>query len=333
MEAAEYVLGVDGGNTKTIALVARLDGTIVGAGRGGCSDIYTDPDPAAPLAQAEKAVLSALQSAGIGAEALEAGAFSMAGADWPEDFSLVRAAMEAQGFGRRLIVVNDSVGALWAGSVAGPAVVVACGTGAATAARSADGRVWHSSWWQEPQGAHQLGHKTLGAVYRAELGVGPPTLLTEPVLRHFGQTSVEDVLHLFFSRAGERPPSGKVSGLSRVLLDAAHAGDDMAQRIVAEHGTSLGQYALAAARQVGIEGVPFTLALAGGVFRHSYSLLRDSLISCVLDSSPGVNPVNSRLEPAAGALFLALEAAGVTLDEPLLARVASTLPHHSLFET
>src|SRR6185312_1179927 len=35
-----YVLGVDAGNTKTVALVARLDGTVVGAGRAGCGDIY-----------------------------------------------------------------------------------------------------------------------------------------------------------------------------------------------------------------------------------------------------------------------------------------------------
>ncbi len=36
----QCILGVDGGNTKTIALVAALDGTILGAGRGGCGDIY-----------------------------------------------------------------------------------------------------------------------------------------------------------------------------------------------------------------------------------------------------------------------------------------------------
>src|SRR5438105_4774145 len=36
----QCVLGVDGGNTKTVALVAALDGTILGAGRGGCGDIY-----------------------------------------------------------------------------------------------------------------------------------------------------------------------------------------------------------------------------------------------------------------------------------------------------
>jgi len=31
------VLGLDGGNTKTVALVAEPDGTVVGAGWAGCS--------------------------------------------------------------------------------------------------------------------------------------------------------------------------------------------------------------------------------------------------------------------------------------------------------
>jgi N-acetylglucosamine kinase-like BadF-type ATPase len=36
----KLVLGVDGGNTKTLALVAREDGAVIGTGRAGCGDIY-----------------------------------------------------------------------------------------------------------------------------------------------------------------------------------------------------------------------------------------------------------------------------------------------------
>lgn len=32
----KLVLGVDGGNTKTLALIARDDGEIIGTGRAGC---------------------------------------------------------------------------------------------------------------------------------------------------------------------------------------------------------------------------------------------------------------------------------------------------------
>src|SRR5688572_10410855 len=240
-----YVLGVDGGNTKTLALVGRLDGAIVGVGRSGCSDIYTHASPKVPLAEVEKAVSAALQMAGVGAEGLVAGAFSMAGADWPEDYALLEAALTERGFGRRVTVVNDGLGALRAGSPDGTGVVVVCGTGTATAARSVDGQAWHSSWWQEPQGAHELGVKTLSAAYRAGLGVDPPTELTGAVLRHFEKERLEEVLYLFTSRTGPRPPESKVSALARVLLDTAQAGDPTARRIAAEHGAALGDYALA----------------------------------------------------------------------------------------
>src|SRR5258708_16111467 len=101
----QCVLAVDGGNTKTIALVAALDGTILGAGRGGCGDIYNAepgtewPDSAAAaVANIEYAVLSALEAAQIKASDLLAGVFSMAGADLAADFSFFYAAMVCRGF-------------------------------------------------------------------------------------------------------------------------------------------------------------------------------------------------------------------------------------------
>src|SRR2546422_10205770 len=85
----QYVLAVDGGNTKTIALVAALDGTILGAGRGGCGDIYNAGDytngldsATAALSNIESAVTNALQSANVKASDLVTSVFSMAGADW-----------------------------------------------------------------------------------------------------------------------------------------------------------------------------------------------------------------------------------------------------------
>lgn len=326
-----YVVGVDGGNTKTIALLARLDGMIVGSGRGGCGDIYGAVSADAAVEATEGAVAEALRAAGARRDAIVASVFSMAGADWPEDFAFLEAAMEQRGLGRRIIVVNDALGALRAGSLDGTGVVVACGTGAATGARAADGRVWHASFWQEPQGSHELGRKALRAVFRAELGIDPATSLTARVLECFGQTSVEEVLHLCTARLGKRP--GNLGELARILLDEAAAGDAIARGIVEQHGAALGDYALAAARQVGIVETPFTLVLTGGVFRHPARLLSDALVARVRSDCPAVCPVYSRFEPAVGALFLALEAAGTAVDEPLLRRLAPTLPAASLFAT
>jgi N-acetylglucosamine kinase-like BadF-type ATPase len=138
------------------------------------------------------------------------------------------------------------------------------------------------------------------------------------------------VLHAFTAR-GVTPPN--VGRLARLLLDEADRGDRTARRIAVEHGQALGDYALVAARQVGILDVPFTLVLAGGVLRHSTRLLAETLTERVRAAAPDVHVVDSRFEPVVGALFLALELAGVPIDMSLLARLTPTLPAAVFFAT
>jgi N-acetylglucosamine kinase-like BadF-type ATPase len=324
------VLGVDGGNTKTLALVTRADGTILGAGRAGCGDIYGATSPASAVAEIERAVAAALLEAGIKPAELSAGAFSLAGADWPEDFKLLEDAMRARGYGQHILVVNDAMGALRAGSPDGTGVVVACGTGAATGARHPDGRIWHSSFWQEPQGADELSKRALRAIYRAELGVDPPTILTGRVLAAFAAQSVEQVLHRLTGREIPRP---EIRRLVRPLFDAAEAGDPAAWRILTSHGKALGDYALAAARKVGLLETAFTLVLTGGVLRHPSPILRDALIGRVREVAPEARAIQSRFEPAAGAVLLGLDLIHTETDAALLERLESSLPGAAFFAT
>lgn len=325
------VLGVDGGNTKTLALVATLDGRICGRGRAGCGDIYGAESPSAALEAVSAAVHTALEAAGAHPAQLEYGAFSLAGADWPEDFVFLEAAMRQFGFGRSVTIVNDALGALRAGSPDGCGVAVVCGTGTAIGSRAGDGRVWHSSFWQEPHGAMDLTNQALRAVYRSELGIDGPTALTERALQFFGARSVEALLHQLTARDHPRPPH--IRRFVRELLDAADHGDPTARRIVQAHGAALGDYALVAARMVGLTDQPFTLALAGGVLRHSSPLLRNALVDRVQHSAPGATPIESRLEPAVGALLLALEAASVPISQATLQQIHDTLPEMEFFAT
>jgi N-acetylglucosamine kinase-like BadF-type ATPase len=325
------LLGVDGGNSKTIALVATADGTIVGSGRGGCADIYGAASPRAAAEAVAAAVAAALQAANLRREDLAASCFSLAGADWPEDFAFWRRVLQRRQYKNKVVVVNDAIGALYAGLPSGIGVVVACGTGAATGARGAGGELWHSSFWQETQGSSQLGYKTLRAVYRAELGLGSATSLTGRVLAFFELASVAQVLHQMTAR--QRRPAIPIERLARALLDEAQAGDAVAQDIVQEHGASLGDYAVVAARRVGIEPLPFTLVLTGGVLRHPSPLLGQAIVARVQATAPAVQAVTSQFEPAVGALLLARESAGLAPNEITLARLHATMPPSILFET
>jgi N-acetylglucosamine kinase-like BadF-type ATPase len=328
------LLGVDGGNTKTIALVARPDGTVVGSGRSlGTADIHaTTPELA--LAAVERAVSAALQAASITrvrgrAMEVATSAFSIAGADWPEDIELL-ASLLAERWPAP-VVVNDAIGALRAVIPVGPGVVVVCGTGTATGARGPDGQAWHTSFWQEPQGARELGEKTIRAIARADLGIDRPTALTGLVLNLLEAADVETVLHRRTRRGPARWAEPAI--LAPLLLDAAESGDPTAVAMVTAHGAALGTYALAAARRVNATAGPLGVALTGGVFRHPGRLLRDTTFAAVRAGAPMAHEVVPSLEPVAGALLLAFDAAGIEVAGAVEDRLRRTLPAAALYET
>lgn len=326
----KFVLGVDGGNTKTIALVARTDGAIVGWGRSGNGDIYGAGSPEAALRSIEDAVTSALASAGVERAQLCAGAFSLAGADWAEDFELLQTELQQRHLGETITVVNDAMGALRAGSPDGTGIVVVCGTGAGTGARSPDGKIWHSSWWQFTQGSQELARQALRAVYLADLGIAPATSLTPRFLEFMHAAQVEEILHRLTAR--NKQPF-EVAKLARVLMSEAEAGDPVARNIVIAHASALGDYANVAARKVGIAHIPFYLVLTGSVLRSPARLLAHSLIARVHANSPEAIPIYDAHEPVVGALWLAFDALNIRVNDARRARTAATLPPRSLFET
>jgi N-acetylglucosamine kinase-like BadF-type ATPase len=327
-----YFLGVDGGNTKTVALVARPDGTVIGAGRAGFGDIYRGHDPGLALRNIAAAVDAALAAAGISPAALTSGGFSLAGADWPEDYDLLQTNLNSAGYGRTITVVNDALGALRAGSPDGTGVVVVCGTGVATGARGAEGQSWHASFWQDANGASEMGRRALWAICRAELGIEPPTDMKARALDLFNEPSVESLLHHLSSRQSAEEAS-RIGLLAPVLLDAADDDDETAGTIVCDLGNRLGDYAVVAARKVGILETPFHLVLAGGVFRHHSRGLKDCVIARVHEHSPDARPVESTLEPVIGAVLLSFDATNHPVNDSVLDNLRQSTPPPAFFAT
>lgn len=154
--------------------------------------------------------------------------------------------------------------------------------------------------------------------------MGPVTTLGPRALTLFGQPDVETLLHALTSRAGHLTWRD-LTRLAAPLLDEAEAGDPVARTIVAEQATRLGAYARAAVARVALPA-PFRMCLMGGVFRHASRLFSDAVVSGV----PGAVRVLSTLEPACGAIILALHQLELGADRHEL---LATLPASALFVT
>ncbi len=296
------MLAVDGGNTKTLAAVADADGRTLAAGSGGSADIHNAPEPADAISAIEAAAREALARAGVAAADVGAAAFSLAGADWPEDFALLERELAARlALPAPPLVVNDALGALRAGSPDWTGVAVVSGTYNAVGARHPGGRAFHLGIWPDAAGGRALGRAGLRAVHRARLGMGPATVLTERALAIFGAADPIALLHAFARLGGLAEAEG--DRLAPVVLDAADDGDAVAEAIVAGMGRTLGQQARACAAQVGLELDGARVVLAGGVFGHP----TDRLAAATMAELPGAVPVRHPAPPLAGALLLALD--------------------------
>jgi N-acetylglucosamine kinase-like BadF-type ATPase len=295
-----FVLGVDGGNTKTLAAVADASGRTCGVGRAGTGDIYNATTPDDAIGAIEAAVGQALAVAGIAADALDAAVFSLAGADWPEDFTLLEAALpERLGLTVAPLVVNDALGALRGGSPDWTGVAVVSGTYNAIGARHPDGRVFHLGFWPDAAGGRELGRDALRAVYHAELGMGPATVLTERALALYGAGDPIGLLYEFTRRGGLA--EHEKDRLAPVVLDAADEGDAVARAIVADKGRVLGSQARACAGRLDLPLEGMRVVLTGGVFGHP----TDRLADATMQELPGAVAVRHPQPPIEGALLLA----------------------------
>ena len=325
-------LGVDGGNTKTVAVVATSDGTVVGAGRAGCADIYNAASERAALDAIRSAVDDALAAAEATTDDLLVGAFSLAGADWPEDIELLEKAVQRFGFGKQTRVVNDAIGALRAGTLDGTGVGVACGTGIAIGARNADGHIWYSGHWPVALGGCELGEQALQAVYAAALGLGPETSLTQAVLAFFEVERIDEVLHRTTARGTDWNVQHQAR-LAPALLDEAARGDEVGRDIIRCAAARNADAALAAANAVGLRHSPFRLVLNGGVLRHPSGLLGDAIRWRIEAVAPAVETVLDAPEPVVGAVLMAMDLTEAVTEPDITERLIATLPGDELFST
>ncbi len=324
-----FVVGVDGGTTKTIALVADGEGHIVGAARGGGSN-WSGPDVEVPMAVVVATVRQALDKAGVGGQDVAMGAFCLAGADWPEDHVRRRDFLAASGIAQRVAVKNDSFGGLRAGTSHPYGVVLAVGTGINAAAVAPDGREWAFGYYVDRGGASSLAYEAIKAVQRADDGRGKPTALIEAVLGRLGYPTAEAMLR---ARVADTIDRGRVMSLCPLVFEAAEAGDEVAANIIVDEGVALAEYVTALVRRFDMQALEFDVVLAGSVFKGQGPLLTDTITQGVHRVAPRARIVRARFEPAVGAVLLAYDGLRIPVDEGMYANLAQTAPGPEFFST
>jgi N-acetylglucosamine kinase-like BadF-type ATPase len=248
--------------------------------------------------------------------------FSLAGADWPEDYEFLRSHLSTEfSFRFSPVVVNDSIGGLRSGAPDWEGIAIICGTGNAVGARRRDGVYFHLGFWPDTIGALALSRAALDAVSRDHLGLGPATSLTARAIELFDTDDPMTLLHELTRRGGLG--RSDVVRMSPVLLDEADRGDRVALDLVSTAGRALGGQGRVSAEHIDLEVVESRVVMGGGLFRHPTMVLEEAVMS----ELPGARPTRTTGPPVIGALLAAMDTIGSDCDPDALRRSLEEWDH------
>lgn len=311
-----YLMGVDGGATKTLAAVLDLQSDELHLAHAGPSN-----EDAVGAKAAVEALLGAAEGAiaqaGIGPAELGGAVLAVAGTDTESIVRHVRAARS-----EAWIVVNDVVGAWATATGAGPGVAVISGTGSNVFGVGPDARAWRAGGWGHLLGdegsGYWLGLQSIKAALRDRESSGPETALSDAAPRFFGVQSVEALASFVYSKPLTK---GEIAAFATETAKLAAQGDEVARELFRRGATELAEQITAVIHRTGLaDGAPFPVGLIGSAFKAG-ALLVEPLSEAIHASAPQAKIDTVEMAPVGGSLLLAARAcgAGARLDGAELA--------------
>jgi N-acetylglucosamine kinase-like BadF-type ATPase len=300
----KYFLGIDGGGTKTHAVITDSECRIVGEGFSGAANpLRIGLDEA--VLHIGQAVADACAQAGIEPGDIDAACAAIAGINHPIHYHTMKDALDEALQVGGLELVTDARAAL-EGALDGKAgVVVIAGTGSIAIGVNSDGRTARAGGFgptlSDEGSGYYIAQRALKAVVSSFDGRSPETTLVERICNRLGVAYPSDLPGVIYNSDSEPVD---IAPLAELVDEAAREGDEVARQILTAAGRELGRLATSVIDKLGLKSSAFRVACVGSVFRSGEFVL-DPLREAVSRVSPNAEIGPPLHTPAIGAVKLA----------------------------
>jgi len=307
MQEQRYFLGVDGGASKTAALVTDEDAKPLGHGlAGGSNHLRVGIEQA--TRNIERAVNRALVEAGIAIRQIAYAYCGIAGSDHPAHRQQVVDSLSIFFPKGNFTVDNDARIALTGAVGFGAGVVIIAGTGSVAFGRNERGEETRAGGWGPTIGDEGSGFAIaragLSAIVRAYDGRGPSTKMTDLLCNEYDMCDPSELPRFVYATTTH---ADDIARYGRLVIEAAQAGDRIANAIMNDAGTELGSCVVAVARKLGLIGTEFPVAYVGGAF-HAGELLLNPMMRVIRAEAPKAHIGPPTHTPVEGAALMAIRA-------------------------
>ena len=292
-----FVVGIDGGGTKTRVAVCASDGTLLRRETLGAFNL-SDIGEEGFRRRVEEilALCGDMRACG----AMCAGGAGVSGAAAGE---ILRAELALHGFVGKLRLCGDHEIAL-AGAMQEPGCVLIAGTGSICYGKNAAGEAFRCGGGghiiDDPGSGYALGRDALAAALQTEDGRLSENALHGAVMNAVGGNGIQGIFDfVYFSHRGK----GDIAALAPLVLRCAEQGDEVSCEILRRGASELVRLVRAAMEHLRLEkGAP--CALAGGLLAENNVYRR--MVCAAL--TPFCCPAAPEHDALYGAVQLALDA-------------------------
>src|SRR5687768_5139950 len=268
-----YYIGVDGGASKTAAIVVDESERKLGSGLAGASN-HLRVGIEEATRNIERAVNTALVEAGIAIRDVEYAYCGVAGSDHPVHRQKVIDSLRIF-FPRGNFIVDTDARIALTGAVGfGPGVVIIAGTGSVSFGRNDAGQEARAGGWGPTLGDEGSGfwiaREGLAAIVRAHDGRGFATRMTDLLCNEYDMCNAEDLPKFVYATTTH---ADDIARYGKLVIEAAQLGDDVAHNILTAGGSELAECVLAVARKLHMTDTDFAVAYVGGAFHAGEPLL------------------------------------------------------------
>lgn len=302
-----YFIGVDGGASKTAALLVDENGTKLGSGMAGASN-HLRVGIETATRNVERAVNGALVEAGVAIRDVEYAYCGIAGSDHPAHHDKVVEALKVF-FPRGNFIVDTDARIALTGAVGfGAGIVVISGTGSVAFGRNDNGDEGRAGGWGPTLGDEGSGfwiaREGLSAIVRAHDGRGFATAMTDLLCVEYDMCSPDELPRVIYATTTN---VDDVARYGKLVIEAAREGDHVARNILARGGSELAECVLAIARKLHMTDSEFPVAYVGGAF-HAGDLLLEPMRLRLQRDAPGASLIPPKYPPVEGAAMMAMRA-------------------------
>lgn len=295
-----FWLGMDGGATTTVALVADENGNILHRITGG--PLNGNDGLRTKIVGTLLAIFRQLRQMGYAPQQCLGVGLGVAGHSNPDNTGTITAEFRKAGFHCALELWGDQETALAANFGRDkPGILLIAGTGSICIGQDAEGRIHRAGGFgsviDDAGSAYAIARDAMNDILRGEDGRGPKTRLKDDVLGALHLTSAVELIPFVYDPCRTKD---EIAALAQTVSQSAECGDACAVKILNRASEQLALLVEAVAHQ--LHGVT-EIVFSGSVLCKN-ARIRDGVETLLAEKLPGVICRVADREAAEGALFL-----------------------------